>query len=94
MLAQPFVCADGLKVVTKPAVSTKERRIVKGNLLSLSVMASLGHVSGCPRLTPPEAVLAGAWSVTPDDTGEFDGLTYEARFDADRTDELRSAKRA
>ena len=57
---------------------------MKREVLSLCVVASLGLVVGCPVApTPgPEAVLEGTWTITPADPGQFEGFTYEARFDS------------
>ena len=53
-------------------------------VLNLCVVASLGFVVGCPFvLAPgPEAVLEGTWTITPADPGDFEGFTYEARFNS------------
>ena len=56
--------------------------MMKRELLSLCAVASFGLVLGCPFTPHPEAVLEGTWTVTPADPGDFDGFTYEARFDA------------
>jgi len=43
-------------------------------------------IAGCPSTppTPPEAaVLAGRWTVTPDDPGDFEDVDFEAEFDED-----------
>ena len=57
---------------------------MKQLVLSFCAVASLGLVVGCPVVpTPPaEAVLEGTWTVTPADPGDFEGFTYEARFDS------------
>ena len=38
-------------------------------------------VAGCP-FTPPEAVLSGTWSATPEDPGDFEGWDFAATFDS------------
>ena len=57
---------------------------MKARVLNLCVVASLGFVVGCPVVPAPgpEAVLDGTWSITPADPGDFEGFTYEARFDS------------
>ena len=57
---------------------------MKREVLSLCVVASLGLGVGCPLVPAPgpEAVLEGTWSITPADPGEFEGFTYEARFNS------------
>ena len=57
---------------------------MKLGVLTLLVVASLGFVVGCPVVPAPgpEAVLEGTWSITPADPGEFEGFTYEARFNS------------
>lgn len=57
---------------------------MKVNVLNLRVVASLGLVVACPVVpaSGPEAVLQGTWRITPADLGEFEGLTYEARFNS------------
>ena len=57
---------------------------MKLGVLTLLVVASLGFVVGCSVVPAPgpEAVLEGTWSITPADPGEFEGFTYEARFNS------------
>lgn len=38
-------------------------------------------VAGCGIFTPPEEILAGVWTVTPADPGDFADWDYEATFD-------------
>ena len=52
---------------------------------SLITATLLVLVTGCPFLMPEppaEAVLEGRWSVTPEDPGSIDNVTYEAVFDS------------
>ncbi len=57
---------------------------MKRGVLTLFVVTSLGFVVGCPLVPAPgpEAVLEGTWSITPADPGDFEGFTYEARFNS------------
>ncbi len=56
----------------------------KWEVLSLCAVATFGCMLGCPLLPGPgpEAVLEGTWTITPADPGEFEGSTYEARFNS------------
>ena len=57
---------------------------MKRQVMGLCVIATLGFVVGCPLVPAPdpEGVLEGTWSITPTDPGDFEGFTYEARFDS------------
>ncbi len=57
---------------------------MKRQVMGLCVVASLGFVVGCPFVPAPgpEAVLEGTWTITPADPGDFEGFTYEARFNS------------
>jgi hypothetical protein len=51
---------------------------------SIVIMLGCVVVCGCNILVPPDnpaAVLEGTWSLTPEDPGEFELWTYQARFD-------------
>ena len=58
---------------------------MKRKALSLCVAASMCFVVGCPVAPAPgpEAVLEGTWEIIPADPGDFEGFTFEARFDSD-----------
>ncbi len=57
---------------------------MKPKVLNLGVVVSLALVVGCPAVPAPspETVPEGSWTITPADPGEFEGFTYEARFDS------------
>jgi hypothetical protein len=57
---------------------------MKNSVLSSCAVAVLGLLGGCTFLPapPPETVLEGTWTVTPAVAGDFEGFTYEARFDS------------
>ncbi len=58
---------------------------MKRKVLNSCVAASLCFVVGCPVAPAPgpEAVLEGTWAIMPADPGDFEGFTFEARFDSD-----------
>ena len=53
--------------------------------LGICAALSLPFVLGCPIVDtppPPEAVLAGTWSITPAEPGDFADWDFEAVFDS------------
>ena len=57
---------------------------MKRQIMGLCAVATFVCMLGCPIVPAPgpEAVLEGTWTITPADPGEFEGFTYEARFDS------------
>jgi hypothetical protein len=69
-------------MLTKRFSEWKPLRTV--SVTALLCATSLALVGCPPVITPPaEAVLAGDWTITPADPGDFDDVMYEATFDDD-----------
>ncbi len=58
--------------------------MMKRQVLRLCAVATFGCMLGCPLVPAPgpETVLEGTWRITPADPGDFEGFTYEARFNS------------
>ena len=49
---------------------------------SVAVVALSLSVAGCGIFTPAESILAGVWTITPADPGDFGEWDYEATFNS------------
>ncbi|UCE58437.1 MAG: hypothetical protein JSU63_13455 [Phycisphaerales bacterium] len=65
---------------------------MKNYATSLSIIVLSLSLTGCAIFTPVETVLAGSWTITPSDPGDFADWDYEATFNASgRLTELSAA---
>ena len=55
---------------------------MKRFVCSTAVIAVSLSVAGCGIFTPAESILAGVWTVTPADPGDFGDWDYEATFNS------------
>ena len=55
---------------------------MKRFVCSISVVAVSLSVAGCGIFTPAESVMAGVWTITPADPGDFGDWNYEATFNS------------